>query len=214
MLLLYAFHRSTAAYRVRIALNYKEIQHELVSVNLNKGEQRAEPFAQLNPHGRVPTLVDGDVKIGQSAAIIEYLEEKYPLRPLLPPDIKSRAWVRFLSQIIVSDMHPIMNKSSVAAYLRTKEGFSDDQMKQWDFHWLQQGFDALEKLLSSHPDCGDFCFGETPTLADICLIPQVYNAHKFRYLMDKHPTLERIFSHCSTLPCFENAKPESQLDYQ
>jgi len=213
MLHLYTFYRSTAAYRVRIALNYKNIPHEMVSINLTSSEQRGEDYKKENPQGRVPTIMDDDVKIGQSAAILEYLEEKYPDRPLLPVDIKSRAWVRYLSQIIISDMHPVMNNSSVVAYLRLERGFNDDQVQQWYFHWLKQGFDALEENLRAHPDCGIFCFGKTPTIADICLIPQIYNAHKFNFSMTSYPILQRIYKHCTSLDYFERAKPENQFDY-
>lgn len=213
MLRLYTFHRSTAAYRVRIALNYKQIPHELVSVNLTKGEQRSSEYKEQNPQGRVPTLVDGHFKVGQSAAILEYLEEKYPERPLLPNDIQARAWVRYLSQVVVSDMHPIMQNSSVVAYLKAKHGLTEEQVQKWYFHWLETGFNALEENLKAHPACGNFCYGETPTFADLCLIPQVYNAHKFNFPMGRYPTLQRIYEHCSTLDYFEQAKPENQFDY-
>lgn len=178
-----------------------------------QGEQRSIEYKQQNPQGRVPCLIDGDLKIGQSAAILEYLEEKYPACPLLPSDIKARAWVRYLSQIVVSDMHPIMNNSSVVAYLKTKRGFTDSQVQQWYHHWLKQGFDALEMNLHSHPARKLFCFGDTPTIADVCLIPQVYNAHKYDFSMSNYPTLQKIYEHCSTLDYFEKAKPENQFDY-
>jgi len=212
-LCLYTFYRSTAAYRVRIALNYKELPHNMISINLSAGEQRGAEYKKMNPHGRVPLLVDGDFQVGQSAAILEYLDEKYPERPLLPKSIESRAWVRYLSQIVVSDMHPVMNNSSVVAYLKAKRGFTDDQVQQWYFQWLKQGFDALETNLSKHPDCEDFCFGKTPTIADVCLIPQVYNAYKFKFPMTDYPTLDRIYKHCSSLDYFEKAKPENQFDF-
>ena len=213
MLRLYTFHRSTAAYRVRIALNYKQIPHEMVAINLVQSEQLTAEYRQQNPHGRVPTIVDDKVKIGQSAAILEYLEEKYPEYPLLPVDIKARAWLRYLSQIIVSDMHPVMNNSSVMAYLKSKHEFNEQQVQQWYFHWLEQGFDALEMNLRIHPDCQKFCFGETPTIADVCLIPQIYNAHKYNFPMNRYPTLQRIYEYCSTLDCFDKAKPENQFDF-
>lgn len=213
MLRLYTFYRSTAAYRVRIALNYKKIPHELIPVNLNKSEQHNEEFKRQNPHRRVPTLIDGDVKIGQSAAILEYLEEKFPNPPLLPSDIKARAWVRYLSQIIISDMHPVMNRSSVVAYLKTNSGFTESQVEQWTFNWLKQGFDALETNLNLHSNNSIFCFGESPTIADVCLIPQVYNAYKFNFQMNPYPTLQRIYENCTNLDYFKKASPENQMDY-
>jgi maleylacetoacetate isomerase len=213
MLRLYTYHRSTAAYRVRIALNYKNIPHELVSINLIASEQRGDEYKKQNPQGRVPTMIDGEVKIGQSAAILEYLEEKYPERPLLPKEIKNCAWVRYLSQIVVSDMHPVMNNSSVVAYLKNKRGFTESQVQQWYHHWLKQGFDALEANLKTHPDCDNFCYGKTPTFADLCLIPQIYNAHKYHFAMEPYPTLQRIYEYCSKLDYFKKAKPENQFDY-
>lgn len=210
---LYTNWRSTATWRIRIVMNYKKIAYEPVAINLNAGQQRSDEFKKQNPQGRVPTLIDGEVKIGQSSAIFEYLEEKYPEPRLLPTAIEHRAWVRYLSQIVVSDMHPLMNNSSVVAYLKTKRGFTESQVQQWYHHWLKQGFDALESNLKDHPDCDDFCFGKTPTFADVCLIPQVYNAHKYNFEMKPYPTLQRIYEHCSNLSYFKSAAPENQFDY-
>lgn len=217
MLRLYTFHRSTAAFRIRIALLYKKIPHELVFINLNAGEQHSEEYKRQNPQKRVPTLVDGNINIGQSAAIFDYLEEKYPNLPLLPADTALRAQIRSFSHIIISDMHPLMNKSSVKPYL-IKQGFTEQQVLQWDHHWLKEGFNALETILqlnSRRGERGEFCFGHTPTFADICLIPQVYNAHKFKFPMKPcYPNLQRIYEHCLSLDYFEKAKPENQLDYR
>jgi maleylacetoacetate isomerase len=211
---LYTFFRSTAAYRVRIALNYKNIPCEYVSVNLLADEQRGAEYKKYNKQGRVPTLVDGEFSIGQSMAILEYLEEKYPESPMLPPDTKSKAWVRYLSQIIVCDMHAIMNISSVALYLRKNLHLNENQINNWLHHWLKQGFDSLEQNLNHHPQCKNFCYGETPTFADACLIPQIGNAFRFGFSMDAYPTLMRIYDYCTMLPYFEKSKPENQFDFK
>jgi maleylacetoacetate isomerase len=210
---LYHFYRSSAAYRVRIALHYKKLNCELISINLNNGEQRGEKYREHNKQGRVPTLMDEGIEIGQSSAILEYLDEKYPQPPLMPKDILARAWVRYLSQIIISDMHPVMNNSSVVKYLKDHYALDPTQVTQWFHHWLKQGFDALEANLSRHPDCKNFCWGDHPTIADVCLIPQIYNAFRFDFSMKNYPTLMRIYEHCNSLEYFDKAKPENQMDY-
>lgn len=210
---LYNFYQSSAAYRVRIAIYYKNIDCEFISVNLRKGEQYSEEYKEHNKQARVPTLVDGDVEFGQSSAILEYLEEKYPEPSLLPKEKENRAWVRYISQIIIGDMHSVMNYSSVVTYLKEVCLLDETQIKNWYHHWLKQGFDALEGLLSKRSDSKIFCWGEQPTIADLCLIPQIYNAFRFEFSMDKYPGLMRIYTHCSTLSYFERAKPENQADY-
>ena len=203
---LYHFYQSTASYRIRIALNYKKINCELIAVDLLKQEQLTQKYLQINPHGRVPALSDGDFSFGESSAILEYLEDKYPERPLLPNTIKDRAWVRYLSQIIISDMHPVMNNSSVVRYLREELKLNEEQVANWYHKWLKQGFDALESNLRDKPE-RIFCYGDSPTFADVCLIPQIYNAHRFYFSMDQYPTLMNIYGHCTLLPDFEQAHP-------
>lgn len=204
---LYDFHQSSASCRIGIALNYKKINCELISVDLINREQLTSAYLQLNPHGRVPALQDENISFGESSAILEYLEEKYPERPLLPSNLKGRAWVRYLSQIIISDMHPVMNNSSVVRYLREELNLDEDQVTGWCHKWLKQGFDALELNLKDNPH-RIFCFGDTPTFVDVCLIPQIYNAHRFDFNMDQYPTLMSIYNHCILMPDFELASPE------
>lgn len=211
MVTLYSYYRSSASYRVRIALNYKQIAYDLVPINLLTGEHLGENFLGHNKQGRVPTLNDNQFEIGQSSAILEYLEEKYPEPALLPHKLESRAWVRYLSQLIISDIHPL-NNSSVLKYLAEPVGLNQDTIQQWYHHWVKLGFESLENILSKHPDCKNFCWGDQPTFADLCLIPQVYNAHRFKLPMDTYPTLCRIYEHCLTLPYFEKARPENQPD--
>lgn len=209
---LYTYNRSTAAYRVRIALNYKNIEHQLIPVNLLAGKHLDEDYKKHNQQARVPTLVDGDFEVGQSSAILEYLEEKFPEPALLPKDLQARAWIRYLSQIIISDMHPL-NNVGVLNYLKGSGNFDATQIKSWYHHWLRLGFDTLENILSQHAHCKNFCWGNTPTFADLCLIPQVYNAYRFEFPMKNYPTLRRINEYCLTLPYFEKARPENQPDY-
>lgn len=209
---LYSYYRSTAAYRVRIALNYKNIDYVLMPVNLIQEEHKRDEYKRHNLQARVPTWVDNEVEIGQSSAILEYLEEKYPKPPLLPVDIKARAWVRYLSQIIISDTHPL-NNVGVLKFLKDPLGLDPAQITCWYHHWLKQSFDVLEALLSQHADCQQFCWGKTPTFADLCLIPQIYNAHRFDFKMDDYPTLCRINDNCLAQPSFYNARPENQPDF-
>jgi len=208
---LYSYYRSTAAYRVRIALNYKQIAHDIVPVNLVKAEQHGEAYLQHNMQARVPTLDDNGFALGQSMAILEYLEEKFPKPALLPEDIKAKAWIRYFSQIIVSDIHPL-NNFSVIKYLSDEMGHEKSETLQWYHHWLQVGFDALEAMLKSSKHTGSCCYGDEVTLADICLIPQIYNAHRFEFSMDNYPLLNQINDYSLSLPYFETAKPENQPD--
>jgi maleylacetoacetate isomerase len=211
---LYTYYRSSAAYRIRIALNYKKIDCEYISVDLINSQQRGEEYRKHNPQGRVPTLMDENIEFGQSAAILEYLEEKYPQPPLLPNNSIDRAWVRYLSQIIISDMHPVMNNSSVIRYLKDDLVLNELQIKNWYHHWLKQGFDALELALNNHGGVGLFCLGDKPTIADVCLIPQIYNAFRYEFPMDNYPALMKIYNHCMQLSYFDLASPERQFDYR
>lgn len=207
-MILYTYYRSTAAYRVRIALNYKKLSYTAVPVSLIEGDQNSQAYRNLNPQGRVPTLIDGDVTLGQSLAIIEYLEEKYPQPTILPKTIGDRAWVRAISNIVACDIHPLNNLSAIN-YLKKPFQHNKDETLQWYFHWLKEGFDTLEKLISEKSINGEYCFGDSITLADICLIPQIYNAFRFGFPMERYPTLLSINEHCLTESYFEKALPEN-----
>lgn len=213
MLKLYSYYRSSASYRVRIALNYKKLEYKIIPVDLNSGEHYSTEYQIVNKQGRIPTLVDNDFEVGQSSAILEYLEEKYPEPELLPHDIKARAWVRYLAQIIISDIHPL-NNSGVIKFLRTSMEMDSAQIIFWYHNWIKRGFDALEKMLYNHPNRKNFCWNNRPTLADVCLIPQIYNAYLVNFPMDNYPTLRSINEYCLSLPYFNKAKPENQLDYK
>lgn len=206
---LYTYYRSTAAYRVRIALNYKQIPYASIPVNLLEGKQFDENYSQLNPQMRVPTLIDGDNTLGQSMAILEYLEEKYPERALLPQDIVQRSHARFIANIIACDMHPL-NNTGVLKYLKEQLHQEQSGVNTWYHHWLKKGFDALESLLTFSE--GLYCIDNRLTLADVCLIPQIFNAFRFEFPMDDYPKLLSIYHHCMTLEAFEKAKPDNQPD--
>jgi maleylacetoacetate isomerase/maleylpyruvate isomerase len=210
---LYTYWRSTAAYRVRIALNLKSVEYTSIPVHLVRdgGEQRKPEFLELNPQGLVPVLSDGAADISQSLAIIGYLEETCPDPPLLPASPLERARVRSLATAIACDIHPICNLR-VLQYLGSKLGADDEQRSAWIHHWISLGFDALEKRLSEDSATGTYCHGEQPGLADICLVPQVYNADRFECDMKPYPTIRRIQQACLDLAGFRDAAPESQVD--
>ncbi|MDH5433568.1 MAG: maleylacetoacetate isomerase, partial [Gammaproteobacteria bacterium] len=179
MIKLYSYWRSTAAYRVRIALNLKQVSYSLVPVNLIKdgGEHKKPEYLQKNPQGLVPLLDDDGKLIGQSMAIMEYLEEKYSQVPLLPEDLRLRALARQLCQVIVSDLHPL-NNLRVLGYLTENLKVSEEEKMKWYFHWMEKGFKAFDELLKNVQIEGDYCLGEELSLADACLIPQIYNANR------------------------------------
>ncbi|HET7569746.1 MAG TPA: maleylacetoacetate isomerase [Gammaproteobacteria bacterium] len=210
---LYTYFRSTAAYRVRIALNLKELEAEQRFVHLVRdgGEQHGAGYRQLNPQGLVPTFVNGGAPITQSLAIIEYLEEKYPQSPLLPKDPAGRARVRALAQTVACDIHPL-NNLRVLQYLERELGADKPARDQWYRHWIKEGFDALESMLASSPATGRYCHGDTPGLADICLVPQVFNARRFECDLGPFPTITRIERACLELEEFAKAAPENQPD--
>ena len=208
---LHGYFRSSAAYRVRIALNIKDIPHHLVRHHLRKGEQRADAYLRLNPQGLVPTLQSGGLILTQSLAIIEYLDECYPEPALLPRTIAARARVRSLAYAIACDIHPIDNLR-VLNYLRTVMGQSEDAVRLWYAHWVTEGFDAIETLLRDSDETGRFCHGDTPTLADVCLVPQVANARNFNIDLQKYPLIVRIADDAAKLPAFEKASPSHQPD--
>jgi maleylpyruvate isomerase len=209
---LYDYFRSSAAYRVRIALNLKGLELESRrSVHLRKGEQRAADYRSVNPQGLVPALVDGDNVLTQSLAIIEYLDETRPEPPLLPADPAGRARVRAIAQAIACDIHPL-NNLRVLKYLVGPLGVTDAQKDEWYRHWVRAGFEALEGMLTPAAGTGQFCHGDRPTLADVVLVPQVYNAERFDIDAAAYPTIHRIAEACRAMPAFAAAAPELQPD--
>ncbi len=211
---LYSYWRSSAAYRVRIALNLKGIDYQSAFVHLVKdgGEQLKPEYAAVNPQRLVPSLeLDDGRVLTQSMAIIEYLEEVESGPALLPGDAIGRARVRALAQLVACEIHPL-NNLRVLKHLATSLGLDDQQKNDWYCHWLIEGFDALETLLADSPATGIFCHGSTPGLADLCLIPQVYNARRFNIDLTPYPTIERIDAACAALETFCQAAPEAQED--
>ena len=213
MLKLYTYFRSSAAYRVRIALNLKGLPYEAVPVHLLRdgGQQNQADYRARSPLGTVPTLVVGEQSFTQSLAIIEYLEETRPQPALLPATAEGRARVRALAQTIACDIHPL-NNLRVLQYLGKEFGITQEQKDNWYRHWTNVGLAAVEKLLAGNPRTGSFCHGEAPTVADCCLIPQVFNARRFNCPLDELPTIMRIVAACEHLPAFQNAAPSRQPD--
>jgi maleylacetoacetate isomerase len=210
---LYDYFRSSAAYRVRIALNLKGVvPDERTFVHLRMGSQRAQDYLALNPQGLVPALAldDGNV-LTQSLAIIEYLDETHPEPPLLPADPEERARVRAIALQIACEIHPL-NNLRVLNYLIGTLGVSREQKDGWYRYWIDVGFEALEKSLSRDPSTGRFSHGDAPTLADVCLVPQMANARRFSIDLSPYPTLVRIESACNDLPAFADAAPAKQPD--
>lgn len=212
MLTLYDYYRSSASYRVRIALNLKQLDFDSVPIHLinQGGEQFSEKYRAINPQCLVPTLKDRDKTISQSLAIIEYLEETHPSPALLPKDFYQRALVREFALMIAADIHPL-NNLRVLNYLTHETNLAEDKKQQWYKHWIALGLSALEQKLQKHQLHGDYCFGKQPTLADICLIPQLYNAKRFACDLSPYPTLVRIDAHCLKQTAFKNATPEEVM---
>jgi maleylacetoacetate isomerase len=211
---LYDYWRSSAAFRVRIALNLKGLSYEQVSVHLVKegGQQHSADYKSINPQAFVPCLVtDKGESITQSLAIIEYLEETVPAPALLPEGALQRARVRSLADIVACDIHPL-NNLRVLQYLVGDLNVASEDKNQWYNHWIYKGFDALEIRLAQEDATGNFCHGDTPTLADICLVPQVYNALRFNCDMVSYPNISRINDNCLKHSAFEKALPENQPD--
>jgi maleylacetoacetate isomerase len=208
---LYGYFRSSAAYRVRIALGLKGLGYEYVPVHLRKGEQGAAPYRDLNPHALVPALADDHGTFTQSLAIIEYLDERYPKPPLLPGAPEARARVRAIALSIACDIHPLDNLR-VLRYLLHTMGASEAAKDAWYRHWVDVGLAALESQLAREPATGEFCHGSAPTLADCCLVPQLANARRAGIPLDAYPTLTRIEARCSALAAFATAAPEKQPD--
>jgi len=210
---LHTYYRSSASYRVRIALNLKGLEAEHLPVHLTRdgGEQFLAKFRATNPAALVPVLEDGSERIAQSLAIIEYLDERYPESPLLPASAADRAWVRQIALAIACDIHPL-NNLRVLKYLTGPIGLSEEQKQTWIGHWIDLGLQALESRLATSPRRGAFCFGDRPTLADCCLVPQLFNAERFGMALDAYPTLRRIEQACNILKAFQNAHPANQPD--
>ena len=210
---LYTYFRSSAAYRVRIALNLKGLKADYRYVHLVKdgGQQHTPKYKAINPQGLVPALVDHGQVLTQSLAIIEYLEETHPQPPLLPRDALGRARVRALAQVIACDIHPV-NNQRVIQYLEKEFGADEAARKRWIQKWVKDGFSAVEKLLAGHSATGKCCHGGQPTLADICLVPQVFNARRFEIDLAPFPAIRRIHDYCLTLKAFTDAAPEKQAD--
>ena len=210
---LYSYWRSSAAFRVRIALNLKGMDYELIPVHLTKngGEQMSEGYRNKNPNRLVPLFDDGTNSIHQSLAIIEYLEEIQAQPTLLPSLPIDRAWVRSLAMDIAVDIHPISNLR-VLRYLIKQLGANNEAKDAWYLHWIKLGLDSVERQLSSDPRVGRFAFGDQPGLIDICLVPQMFNALSTKMDVSPYPTLMKIFHECMKLPAFIDASWEKQID--
>lgn len=210
---LHTYYRSSASYRVRIALGLKQLTAEQAYIHLNRngGEQFAEAFDALNPQHLLPVLEDEGRALNQSMAIMEYLDETRAALPLLPQDPAGRARVRALSQAIACEIHPL-NNLRVLKYLSETLKASPEQKNEWYRHWVKLGLEALEAVLARDAETGRFCHGDTPGMADCCLIPQLYNARRFECDLSGYPTLLRIEAACAELPAFAAARPEAQPD--
>jgi maleylacetoacetate isomerase len=213
MLKLYGYWRSSAAYRVRIALELKGLTYESVPVHLVRdgGEQRKPSYRRINPQGRVPALEHDGRVLTQSLAIIEYLDETWPEPALLPSTAAARARVRALAQLVACDIHPL-NNLRVLQYLAKELGRSEDARNDWYRHWIEDGFDALEALLAGSTETGRYCHGNEPGLADVLLVPQVYNARRYQCDLTPYQTITRIEQACNALAAFDRARPERQPD--
>lgn len=212
MLTLYSYWRSSASYRVRIALNLKGVDYTIVPVHLVRdgGQQLAEPYRTLNPQGRVPLLVDGDFRLAQSLAIIEYLDARFPSPMLIPGEAQFRAQVMAFSQAIAADIQPMQNTGTLS-YLRDTLGLDDAARARWLKHFLERGLTALETETAARV-ATPFVFGHVPTAADCALVPQLYAAQRFGCELAKFPNLMRIGEHCETVPAFQRAHPAQQPD--
>jgi maleylacetoacetate isomerase len=208
---LFGFFRSSAAFRVRIALNLKGLAYEDAFIHLRRGDQRGQDYLCVNPQGLVPALeIDGQTLI-QSMAIVEYLDETHPQPALLPRDPAGRARVRGLAAIVACDIHPV-NNLRVLRYLSRSLGHDQAAIETWYNHWIATGFDAFERLLAGDRRTGDFCDGDQPGLADVALVPQIVNSERYRLDLSPYPTLARIYANCMKLDAFAAAHPNNQPD--
>jgi maleylacetoacetate isomerase len=210
---LYSFFRSSASYRVRIALNLKGLTAEQIPVHLRRGggEQLSAPFKIINPQALVPVLEDGGRLLTQSLAIIEYLDERYPEPALLPADPAERALVRSIALSVACEIHPLQNLR-VLLFLKGQFSLSETDVNGWARHWIDLGLSAIERTVAASSSRGKCCFGNTPTLADVVLVPQLANARRFGCDLEPLPTLLAIEENCLALPAFANAAPEKQPD--
>lgn len=211
MLKLYSYFRSSASYRVRIALAVKGLPYGTIPINLLKSEQKENAYTKLNPQGKVPALIDGNHLLTQSLAIIEYLEEMHPFPPLLPKTAHERARVRALSHAIASDIAPLNNLGPLK-FLTEELKLSDDDKNRWYQHWITQGFSALETMLKESDYTGSYCHGDEPTMADCVLVPQLFNAKRYNADLSAYPTIVRIGETCEQHPAFQAAHPSTQPD--
>ena len=210
---LYTFFRSSASYRVRIALNLKGLSYEQAPIHLRRGggEQLKPAYTTINPQALVPALEDNGRILSQSLAIIEYLEETHPNPPLLPKVPADKALVRSMALVIACEVHPIQNLR-VLKYVKASYNQTDEQVNKWAQHWIDLGLAALQEMIVGQPKRGKFCFGDVPTLADICLIPQLGNARRYGCDLAKYPTILEIEKNCNAIPAFADAAPEKQAD--
>ncbi|TCB67533.1 maleylacetoacetate isomerase [Acinetobacter sp. ANC 4178] len=210
---LYSYFRSSAAFRVRIALNLKGLSYDTQAVHLLKqgGEQHSAEYAAINPSELVPTLLDQQYVLTQSLSILEYLEEAYPKIALLPQNLQQRAQIRAFAQYIACEIHPL-NNLRVLQYLEQTLEVSNSEKTAWYQHWIKLGFRSLEQQLQ-HSN-GEYCFGEQLSFADCCLIPQVYNAKRFQIDLTEYPKIQSIYTHCMQLAAFQQAAPEQQADWE
>ena len=209
---LYTFFRGSSPFRLRIALNLKGLPYEAIPVHLGKGEHRKSEFGAVNPQQLLPALVldDGHV-LNQSLAIIEYLDEVHPNPPLIPKEPKARARVRSLSLLVACEIHPL-NNTRTLAYLRKQMGQNEEQVNAWYRHWVADGLAKLEAEMTRGPGAGKFSHGDAPTMADCCLVPQIFNAQRFNCDLASYPTLMRVYAECMKLEAFDRAQPSKQPD--
>jgi maleylacetoacetate isomerase len=208
---LYTYFRSSASYRVRIALAYKGIAHEAAYVSLPKAEHQADAFRGVNVQGLVPALEDDGRTLIQSLAIIEYLDERHPVPPLLPKDPFERAYVRAVSQIIACEMHPLNNLRTLK-YIRKAYKLDEEGVNTWYRHWIADGFAMLEGYLARERRSGKYCNGDAVSMADCCLVPQVFNAQRYNCELAPYPRIMRIFEDCMKLDAFASTQPMKQAD--
>ena len=207
---LFDYVRSSSAYRVRICLNLKGLEYQSTPINLLEKQQSSEQYLFLNPQGLVPALTDNNQLMTQSLAILEYLDEQYPdTHQMLPDSISDRAKVKALALSIACDIQPL-NNLRVLNYLVNDLALSEEQKLTWYHHWIKEGFTSLETQLVNSEETGEFCFGDSPSLADVCLVPQVFNAKRFKTPMDDYPTINRIVANCDKLEAFSKAHPDHQ----
>jgi maleylacetoacetate isomerase len=210
---LYTFFRSSASFRVRIALNLKGLTYDQVPIHLRRGggEQLMANYRAINPQALLPTLEDSGRHLAQSLAIIEYLDETHPNPPLFPKSAADRALVRSMALVIACEVHPIQNLR-VLNYVKKEYNQTDEQVNRWAQHWIDLGLGALEQMITAQTVRGKFCFGDSPTLADICLVPQLGNARRFGCDLSRYPSILSIEKTCIAIPAFADAAPEKQPD--